>query len=207
MSGNTPGPQAELKIKKKNPAQYPPDLGHPGKKKIHKESDVQAIVATPQTTRVKLGLRIKASQTVAKFAIHSRTPHGDIPLSAPPYGEAAAIIQELTTVLGAAADEQWVVYYADYHTKYGKNFDTEIELAPFEIHPNGFQVVTVVFTHQTRHFDVDNYSFGVSVVPGENSAGLELPFSVSRTSTKKAAARGKTRTSRAPKKSKKKRSR
>jgi hypothetical protein len=42
------------------------------------------------------------------------------------------------------------------------------------VHDNGFQVVTVAFTHANRQFATDNYIFGLSILPGKNNAGIQL---------------------------------
>jgi hypothetical protein len=174
MSGNTRGGQAKLVIKKKT-VHWPPSPGQPGHNKIEKESEVDAQTPPPDhAIQLKLGLRIKAAQEVEVFEVRQASTGTAMPLSAqPPNGP---IAQDLEVALGRAADERWVTYLADYQPTFGTKFTSKLRLSPFEVHDNGFQVVTVAFTHANRQFATDNYIFGLSILPGKNNAGIQLPL-------------------------------
>jgi hypothetical protein len=166
MSGKRRGAEPTLRITKKK-IDY--DAADP-RKKIRKESKVDATVPKPEETVVKVALRIRQGQVVKEFKITGA--QGDIPLTDPPAAEAAAIALELKDVLGQAADEQWVVKYADYKKAQGMKLESTLELDPFGVHPNGLQIVPVVFTHKDRSFAADNYVVGISILPGKNNAGI-----------------------------------
>lgn len=165
MSGNIRGGQAKLVIKKKT-VHFPPT-------KIEKESEVEAQTPPPNhALQLKLGLRIKAAQSIELFEVR-QTASGTI-MALHPQSPGDAIAQDLETALGRAADERWATYLADYQPSYGTKFTSKLRLSPFDVHDNGFQVVTVAFTHANRQFATDNYIFGLSILPGKNNAGIQL---------------------------------
>ena len=173
MSGNRPGGQHKLVITKKN-LQYPADPGNPANVKIEKESDVDARTPLPaQALPLKLGLRIKQNQTIELFEVRfGPGPNGLLPLHVQPADD--PIAQDLTATLGKGPDERWATFLADYDPRFGATFRTKLRLSPFAAHPNGFQVVTVAFTHANHTFATDNYVFGISLLPGKNNAGTQL---------------------------------
>ncbi len=170
MSGNQKGAEPTLTIKNKKPPTYDP---MDPKKKIRKESNVDANIGNPQTTTVKLAFRIKSSQGLKEFKI-LRPNNAELPYHDPPGGELPPILAELKDVFGTDSDEQWIVKYLDYDKSFGTKFSTKFELDPFGVHPNGLQVVPVVFTHKDRSFADDNYVFGISILPGQNNSGISL---------------------------------
>jgi len=173
MSGNRKGGQHKLVITKKS-LQYPVDPGNPGNVKIEKESDVAAETPLPQQAlQLKLGLRIRQAQTVELFEVRFKPgPDGLLPLHVQPADD--PIAQDLTATLGRAPDERWATFLADYDPLFGAKFKTTLRLSPFAVHDNGFQVVTVAFTHANHSFARDNYVFGISLLPGKNNAGVQL---------------------------------
>ncbi len=173
MSGNRPGGQHKLVIKKKT-LQYPVDPDNPGYVKIEKESDVDAETSLPaEALQLKLGLRIKQTQTVELFEVRFKPgPSGLLPLHVQPADD--PIAQDLTETLGKASDERWATFLADYDPQFGAKFKTKLRLSPFAVHPNGFQLVTVAFTHANHMFANANYVFGISLLPGKNNAGIQL---------------------------------
>jgi hypothetical protein len=173
MSGNRRGGQHKLVITKKS-LQYPVDPGNPGNVKIEKESDVAAETPLPsQALQLKLGLRVKLAQTVELFEVRFKPgPDGLLPLHAQPVDD--PIAQDLTATLGRAPDERWATFLADYDPAFGAKFKTTLRLSPFAVHDNGFQVITVAFTHANHAFARDNYVFGISLLPGKNNAGVQL---------------------------------
>jgi hypothetical protein len=182
MSSNRPGAELTMKIKNNKPPVYDPV---DPKKKIRKESDVDTGVGHPQTTFVKIALRIRLTQALQVFRIQfSPDPIDILPLSDPPAAELGPILAELTTVFGTAADEQWVVKYGDYKKRFGTKFSTTLELDPFGVHPNGLQLVPVVFTHKDRSFAADNYVFGISILPGKDNGGIPLGTALAGTKKK-----------------------
>jgi hypothetical protein len=173
MSGNRKGGQHKLVITKKS-LQYPVDPGNPGNIKIEKESDVAAETTLPQEAlQLKLGLRVKLAQTVELFEVRFKPgADGLLPLHVQPADD--PIAQDLTATLGRAPDERWATFLADYDPLFGAKFKTTLRLSPFAVHDNGFQVVTVAFTHANHTFARDNYVFGISLLPGKNNAGVQL---------------------------------
>jgi hypothetical protein len=173
MSGNQKGGQHKLVITKKS-LQYPVDPGNPGNVKIEKESDVEAQTSLPlQAIQLKLGLRIKQAQTVELFEVRFKPgATGVLPLHVQPADD--PIAHDLTATLGRAPDERWATFLADYDPLFGAKFKTTLRLSPFAVHDNGFQVVTVAFTHANHTFARDNYVFGISLLPGKNNAGVQL---------------------------------
>jgi hypothetical protein len=172
MSGNIRGGQAKLSIKKKN-IHYPPHPPQPGQSKIEKESDVDAQTPPPDhALQLKLGLRIRQGQQIELFEVRPAGGGAVMPLHAQAAND--PIAQDLEATLGRAADERWATYLADYQPGYGTKFTSKLRLSPFDVHDNGFQVVTVAFTHANRHFATDNYIFGLSILPGKNNAAVQL---------------------------------
>jgi hypothetical protein len=106
------------------------------------------------------------------FEVRQTSSGTVMPLHPQPPGD--PIAQDLETALGRAADERWATYLADYQPSYGTKFTSKLRLSPFDVHDNGFQVVTVAFTHANRQFATDNYIFGLSILPGKNNAGIQL---------------------------------
>lgn len=207
MSGNRPGGQNKLVITKKS-LQYPVDPGNPGSVKIQKESAVDAQTPKPVAPlQLKLGLRIKQAQTIEQFEVRFKPgPNGVLPLHVQPADD--PIAQDLTAALGRGPDERWATYLADYDPAFGTTFTTKLRLSPFAVHPNGFQIVTVAFTHANHQFATDNYVFGLSLLPGQNNAGTQLNLGGGgggATSAKKPkpAAKVKAKASRKPSKAKK----
>jgi hypothetical protein len=180
MSGKKKGGTPKLVIKKKGSPQYPPDPAAPGQKKIQQWSQVDARTIKPsKPTRMKLGIRIKQAQQAETFEIRYGPRPGDIiPLTPQPPND--PIAQDLTTTLGAAAEEKWVTYLADYGPKHGTKFDTTRVLKPFGVHPNGFQAVTVALCHESQTFANGVYIFGTSLLPGENNAGWQMALGPSQ---------------------------
>jgi hypothetical protein len=70
--------------------------------------------------------------------------------------------------------KRWATFLADYDPAFGAKFKTTLRLSPFAVHDNGFQVITVAFTHANHAFARDNYVFGISLLPGKNNAGVQL---------------------------------
>jgi hypothetical protein len=177
MTGNIRGGQAKLIIKKKT-VNFPP-------LKIEKESELDAQTPTPDhAMQLKLGLRIKQAQQIE--ALELRPAGGGLmAVHAQPAND--PIAQDLAATLGLAADEKWATFLADYDPAFGTKFNSTLRLSPFNIHDNGFQVVTVAFTHANRTFANDNYLFGLSILPGKNNAALQLPLSGSERAAKKPA--------------------
>lgn len=173
MSGNRPGGQNKLVITKKD-LQYPVDPANPGGVKIQKESAVDAQTPKPTAAlQLKLGLRVKQAQTIEEFEVRfGPGPAGVLPLHVQPAD--GPIAQDLAAALGRGPDERWATYLADYDPAYGTKFTTKLRLSPFAVHPNGFQIVTVAFTHANHQFATDNYVFGLSLLPGKNNAGTQL---------------------------------
>ncbi|HSE06524.1 MAG TPA: hypothetical protein VLK35_20420 [Methylomirabilota bacterium] len=200
MSGNIRGGQAKLVIKKKN-VNFPPA-------KIEKESEVEAQTPPPNhALQLKLGLRIKAAQEIEVFEVRQTSSGAVMALHPQPPGD--PIAQDLETALGRAADERWATYLADYQPSFGTKFTSKLRLSPFDVHDNGFQVVTVAFTHANRQFTADNYIFGLSILPGKNNAGIQLglgggaaPSSRTSKAVKQPKAARKSKPARAAKKAK-----
>ncbi len=212
MSGNRPGGQPKLAIKKKS-LHYPVDPSNPATHKIEKVSDVDADTPPPAgALQLKLGMRIKQNQTVELFEVRfAPGANGLLPLHPQPAGD--PIAQDLETTLGRATDERWATYLADYEPAFGTKFTTTLRLSPFAVNDNGFQVVTVAFTHANHQFATDNYVFGISLLPGKNNAGIQLSTGgggatgpAKKTKTPKKAPASKTaKASKRPAKSKKSR--
>jgi len=198
MSGGTRGGQAKLVIKKKN-VHYPPSPGPAGHHKIEKESAVDAQTPPPDhALQLKLGLRIKAAQAVELFEVRQASTGTLMPLNAQPPND--PIAQDLEIALGRAADERWATYLANYQPSFGTKFASKLRLNPFDVHDNGFQVVTVAFTHANRQFATDNYIFGLSILPGKNNAAIEL--ALNSTPAKKSKPAKKAKAVKKPKKAK-----
>ena len=121
-----------------------------------------------------------------------------MPLSAQPAND--SIAQDLEIALGRAADERWATYLASYQPSFGTKFTSKLRLSPFDVHDNGFQVVTVAFTHANRQFATDNYIFGLSILPGKNNAGIQL--GLNPTPAKKSKPAKKVKAVKKPKKAK-----
>ncbi len=175
MSGETGGGQQKLIIKKKN-VHYPPNPHQSGNDKIEKESEVDA------QTRYRIKRSSSSSVCVSRQRRKSssskcaKAPTGtQLPLNAQPAND--SIAQDLEIALGSAADERWATYLANYEPSFGTKFKTKLRLSPFEVHDNGYQVVTVAFTHANHKFATDNYIFGLSMLPGKNNAGIQLNLS------------------------------
>lgn len=201
MTGNIRGGQAKLVIKKKN-VHFPPHPPQPGHQKIEKESEVDAQTPAPShAMQLKLGLRIKQAQEVELFELR---PAGGGLMAVHRQAANDPIAQELEVTLGRAADEQWATFLADYQPSFGTKFTSKLRLSPFDVHDNGFQVVTVAFTHANRQFATDNYLFGLSILPGKNNAAIQLPLGGggSTQSGKKPKPAKKTKAARKPKKAK-----
>jgi len=177
MTGNIRGGQAKLIIKKKT-INFPPQ-------KIEKESELDAQTPKPDhAIQLKLGLRIKQAQQIEALELR---PAGGGLMAVHPQPANDPIAQDLAATLGLAADEKWATFLADYDPAFGTKFDSTLRVSPFSVHDNGFQVVTVAFTHANRTFANDNYLFGLSILPGKNNAALQLPLSGSAQSAKKPA--------------------
>jgi len=177
MTGNIRGGQAKLIIKKKT-VNFPPQ-------KIEKESELDAQTPKPDhAMQLKLGLRIKQVQQVE--ALELRPTSGGL-MAVHPQPANDPIAQDLAATLGLAADEKWATFLADYDPAFGTKFNSTLRVSPFSVHDNGFQVVTVAFTHANRTFANDNYLFGLSILPGKNNAALQLLLSGSEQSAKKPA--------------------
>jgi hypothetical protein len=189
MSGGTRGGQAKLVIKKKN-VHYPPSPGPAGHHKIEKESAVDAQTPPPDhALQLKLGLRIKAAQAVELFEVRQASTGTLMPLNAQPPND--PIAQDLEIALGRAADERWATYLANYQPSFGTKFASKLRLNPFDVHDNGFQVVTVAFTHANRQFATDNYIFGLSILPGKNNSAIELALNSTHAKKSKPAMKDK----------------
>ena len=179
MAGNwTIGGKRDLTITKKatpnNPA-YPPSGGA---KKIQKESETQLKTVTVPPGVLKIGVRIKQTETVEQFQILGKNGqqlvlHPAPPQESPPNNPVAL---DLGTALGVGADEKWVTYTTDLYdpATFGKKFDTKLVLNPFDCHPNGIRVFLVAITYQALSFTNDHYVYGVSVLPGENSKAFAI---------------------------------
>ena len=200
MTGNIRGGQAKLIIKKKT-INFPPQ-------KIEKESELDAQTPKPDhAIQLKLGLRIKQAQQIEALELR---PAGGGLMAVHPQPANDPIAQDLAATLGLAADEKWATFLADYDPAFGTKFNSTLRVSPFSVHDNGFQVVTVAFTHANRTFANDNYLFGLSILPGKNNAALQLPLSGSAQSAKKPAKKPakkakpakKTKAGRKPKKAK-----
>ena len=177
MTGNIRGGQAKLIIKKKT-VNFPPQ-------KIEKESEVDAQTPKPDhAIQLKLGLRIKHAQQIEALELR---PAGGGLMAVHPQPPNDPIAQDLAATLGLAADEKWATFLADYDPAFGTKFNSTLRVSPFSVHDNGFQVVTVAFTHANRTFANDNYLFGLSILPGKNNAALQLMLGGSEQSAKKPA--------------------
>ena len=177
MTGNIRGGQAQLIIKKKT-VNFPPQ-------KIEKESEVDAQTPKPDhAIQLKLGLRIKQAQQIEALELR---PAGGGLMAVHPQPPNDPIAQDLAVTLGLAADEKWATFLADYDPAFGTKFNSTLRVSPFSVHDNGFQVVTVAFTHANRTFANDNYLFGLSILPGKNNAALQLMLGGSEQSAKKPA--------------------
>ena len=177
MTGNIRGGQAKLIIKKKT-VNFPPQ-------KIEKESEVDAQTPKPDhAIQLKLGLRIKQAQQIEALELR---PAGGGLMAVHPQPPNDPIAQDLAATLGLAADEKWATFLADYDPAFGTKFNSTLRVSPFSVHDNGFQVVTVAFTHANRTFANDNYLFGLSILPGKNNAALQLMLGGSEQSAKKPA--------------------
>ncbi len=201
MTGNIRGGQAKLVIKKKH-VHFPPHPPGPGQQKIEKESDVDAQTPPPNhAMQLKLGLRIKQAQQVELFELR---PAGGGLMALHPQAPNDPIAQDLEATLGRAADEKWATFLADYQPSFGTKFTSKLRLSPFDVHDNGFEVVTVAFTHANRQFATDNYVFGLSILPGKNNAGVQLGLGGggSEQSSKKPKAAKKSKPAKKPKKAK-----
>jgi hypothetical protein len=182
MTGNIRGGQAKLIIKKKT-INFPPQ-------KIEKESELDAQTPKPDhAIQLKLGLRIKQAQQIETLELR---PAGGGLMAVHPQPANDPIAQDLAATLGLAADEKWATFLADYDPAFGTKFNSTLRVSPFSVHDNGFQVVTVAFTHANRTFANDNYLFGLSILPGKNNAALQLPLSGSGQSAKKPVKKAKT---------------
>jgi hypothetical protein len=177
MTGNIRGGQAKLIIKKKT-INFPPQ-------KIEKESELDAQTPKPDhAIQLKLGLRIKQAQQIEALELR---PAGGGLMAVHPQPANDPIAQDLAATLGLAADEKWATFLADYDPAFGTKFNSTLRVSPFSVHDNGFQVVTVAFTHANRTFANDNYLFGLSILPGKNNAALQLMLGGSEQSAKKPA--------------------
>ena len=172
MSGNRPGGQHKLVIKKKT-LQYPADPSNPGNVKIEKESDVDAQTPLPaQALQLKLGLRIKQTQTVELFEVRFKPgPNGLLPLHVQPADD--PIAQDLTATLGKASDERWATFLADYDPQFGAKFKTKLASVRSRRIPHGFQLVTVAFTHENPR-SPRQLRVGIRPAPREEQRGHQL---------------------------------
>ena len=165
------GGRRDIRIDKKamanNPA-YPPSGA---RKKIYKQSEAQLKSMITPPGRIKVGVRVKGTESVEQLEIVGR---GGNVLALTPAVD-PGIAADLGTALGVAADEKWVTYKADWDpARFGKRFDTRLTLSPFECHPNGVRVFTIAITYEALSFTNDHYVYGVSLLPGENSQGLPI---------------------------------
>lgn len=226
MSGaNIKGPQQLAVVKQKHRPNYSNDVAT-GRRKMEKESSVEIDVRAPQTSRIKIGIRVKSYQQIETLQIKGRGtvlklwketdpfPSGEGPLSS---GQ-PSITTQLEAVFptvnpdGTATGDQWVGFIAKYDpTVHGtKSFDTDLVVNPVDRIPaNGFQPVTIAFTPEGNLFQTDHYLVATSVLPGENSTFSHTAITLggSKAKTVKKPAKAKKPASRKSKTSKKKKKR
>jgi len=169
------GAKRDITITKKpianNPA-YPPSGGP--KPKIQKKSEAKITNPTIPPGVIKIGLRVKQTETVETFKLLGRNGQ-QLPLSALPAGN--PVEADLAAALGIAADEKWVTFRSNVNynpATFGRTFDTELVLNPFDCHVNGVRVLTVAATFDALSFANDHYVYGVSILPGQNSKGFSI---------------------------------
>jgi hypothetical protein len=128
---------------------------------ITKDSSVR--VGITETARVKIGLRIKATQSIERFEIK--------PAGSPTRIDLTEITDrtdwryaDVNGVFSPGSDDQWVLYTAPW-TSY-TDVVTTLKLKHEKPHDNGFQVVTVVATENSIPFADGHYIYGVSIIPG-----------------------------------------
>ncbi|OGL11846.1 MAG: hypothetical protein A3I14_00285 [Candidatus Rokubacteria bacterium RIFCSPLOWO2_02_FULL_73_56] len=185
------GGRRDIRIDKKamanNPA-YPPSGA---RKKIYKQSEAQLKSMITPPGRIKVGVRVKGTESVEQLEIVGR---GGNVLALTPAVD-PGIAADLGTALGVAADEKWVTYRADWDpATFGRRFDTKLTLNPFECHPNGVRVFTIAITYDALSFTSDHYVYGVSVLPGENSQGLPIDVGAAAPAKKTAKKTSKKKT-------------
>jgi hypothetical protein len=192
MAGNfITGAKRDIVITKKpvpnNPA-YPPGAG--GAKKIQKKSEAKITNPTIPPGVIKIGLRVRQTETVDTFQLIGKNGQ-QLALTALPAGN--PVEPDLAAALGVAANEKWVVFRSNGNydpQTFGKKFDTELVLNPFDCHPNGVRVLTVAATFDALSFANDHYVYGVSILPGENSKAFAIDVTT-RVAAEKKAAKGK----------------
>jgi hypothetical protein len=155
MAGNfISGAKRDIVITKKpvpnNPA-YPPGAG--GGKKIQKKSEAKITNPTIPPGVIKIGLRVRQTETVDTFQLIGKNGQ-QLALTALPAGN--PVEADLAAALGVAANEKWIVFRSNGNynpTTFGKKFDTELVLNPFDCHPNGVRVLTVAATFDALSFE------------------------------------------------------
>jgi hypothetical protein len=177
------GGKRDIAIAKKSDPTYSPIAG--GKMKIDKQSiaTLAPASALAHMTPIVIGIRVKKTETV-QFQMKGMngTPFTLTPQANPGNNPDA---RELETVLGVAADEQWLTYDSAYgKDKLGTKFDTELVLSPFECHDSGFRVFVIAVKLAGQSFVTDHFVYGISVLPGKDNAGHPID-SVTRISTPK----------------------
>ena len=154
---------------------------------VTKKSSVK-IGRTDGNITIKIGLRIKKSQTVDLFQIKVAGSPSSIDLTRID-DTTDWRYADINLVLPPGNDDQWILYTTSWAANYGKSFDTTIRLKPHYLHDNGFQVVTVVATANDVPLATGHYIFGVSIIPGASNEGE--PYFVGGAARKGKGAKGK----------------
>jgi hypothetical protein len=187
--GDNKGGKPDLVITKKaapNNPSYPPSGAQ---KKIQKESRTELTSVQVPAGTLKIGVRVKQTETVEQFTILGKNGRQLVLTPAPPQEMPPnnPIALDLATALGVGPDEKWVTYTTGMYDPavFGKKFDTTLVLNPFDCHPNGVRVFLVAITFQALSFTTDHYVYGISVLPGEHSRAFGIDIGA-RTSSKPA---------------------
>jgi len=158
-----PGGQPNLGLKQKGPFEY-------SRGSITSTRDVTfGGVAVGDRVDLTLGIRIKKRQTAVLALKKGGT---DLKLRPAPKN----VVSDLRKTLGKAADEKWVAYNFSWESTLGTTVESKLKLKNFShtVPANGFQVVTVALCHSDVGFSKGPYSYGISVLPGKNSTGVQL---------------------------------
>jgi hypothetical protein len=178
------GGRRDLVITKKAMPNNPSYPASGARKKIHKQSTAQLKTANVPPGKIKIGVRVKQAENVEQLQIVGKNG-ATLQLSPAPPAENPAnnpVALDLAATFGAAADEKWVTYTADWDpATFGKTFDTRLVLNPFECHPNGVRAFMIAITYDALSFANDHYVYGVSVLPGENSQGFPIDVAAAAT--------------------------
>lgn len=157
--GGAGGPQRGMTIKQKSHS-------HPGGG-IKKKSEVD-VTSMLEARSFKMGLLVDAGQAVT-LAITS--PPGFVLTQE---GAGGPVRAELNTAFPPASGKAWVAFTGTYKHAFGKKFETDIVVSPFNVPPHAFQVLTLVFTYTQKSFVTDHYILATSCLLGSNATAVGI---------------------------------